>query len=64
MITNVEDNNIRGYSKRLSCSEKVYDLITVDCVNEYLTHHPELVGLKIPQNMILHKIVIFYLGKK
>ena len=48
--------------KHLTASPEVYNLITVECVKEFLKHHPEFEGMNISQDFILRKIAIYYLG--
>ncbi len=50
----------KGYKSHLLCSEETKKLITEDCVEEFLAHHPEFNGMNITHNFILKKIGEFY----
>jgi len=54
----------KGYTKKLCCSEEVFNSITVECVREFKKHHPELDGINITQNMILGQLRTFYLNSR
>ncbi len=51
----------KRYSEKLTCSKSTKKLITDDCIEEFLKHHPELHGSNVTQNMILTQIANFYL---
>ena len=54
-------DNGKKYCERLCCSTETKNMIMTDCVEEFLSHHPELAGMKITQDFILRKIIDFYL---
>ncbi len=56
-----EEINERKYSTRLACSESTKKLIMEDCIEDFLSHHPELSGINVTQNMILRQIAEYYL---
>lgn len=56
-----EEINERKYSTRLACSESTKKLIMGDCIKDFLSHHPELSGINVTQNMILRQIAEYYL---
>lgn len=58
---NHEELNERKYSTRLACSESTKKLIMEDCIQDFLSHHPELSGINVTQNMILRQIAEYYL---
>ena len=58
---NHEEINERKYSTRLACSESTKKLIMEDCIKDFLSHHPELSGINVTQNMILRQIAEYYL---
>lgn len=62
-MDNEKINNSQRLKRHLLCNQEVYDLITKKCVEEYLKHHPEMLGAKISQNHILRQISKFYLDK-
>ena len=37
------------------------DNILMDCINEFLRHHPEMKEIKISRNKIIYEIAKFYL---
>jgi len=51
----------RDYSYRLCCSKEVHDLIVINCINEFIEHHPEFHDMKISHNFILRKIAEYYI---
>ncbi len=59
-IVNINVNE-KGYKRKLSCSQRVFNLITIQCIKEYLKHHPEMRGANITQNHILSQISEHYL---
>ena len=59
---NNEEANERKYSTRLACSESTKKLIVKDCIEDFLSHHPELSGINVTQNMILRQIAEYYLN--
>ena len=59
---NHEEINERKYSTRLACSESTKKLIMKDCIEDFLSHHPELSGINVTQNMILRQIAEYYLN--
>ncbi len=54
-------NNLQRIKKHLVVSEEVYDLIMVDCIEEFKKHHKEMEGAKISQNHIIKQIGKFYM---
>ncbi len=58
---NNEEINERKYTARLACSESTKKLILNDCIEDFLSHHPELSGINVTQNMILRQIAEYYL---
>ena len=58
------DQENKGYTKKLCCSQEVFDAITVDCIGEFKKHHPELEGVNVTQNMILVQLKNFYLNSR
>jgi|TARA_Y100000310_G_scaffold345798_1_gene470093 hypothetical protein len=55
MSTDIDNNypNEKGYKRKLACSDRVFDLITKNCITEYKNHHPDRKGSHITQNEIL-----------
>ena len=53
--------NEKGYQRKLSCSERVFNSITVDCIREYKEHHTDRRASHVTQNEILDIIQTFYL---
>lgn len=51
----------RNYGVHMTCSEETRDLIMQDCLNDFLTHHPEFKGMKLSQGFMLKKIAETYL---
>lgn len=60
-IQNGEEPHEKTYSVKLTVSESTKKLITEDCKNEFLKHHPELQGMKITENFIIRQLADFYL---
>ena len=56
-----QKNNKERIKKHLVCNDEVFNLITHDCIREYLKHHPEMEGAKISHNHILKQISTHYL---
>ncbi|KKN07608.1 hypothetical protein LCGC14_1065150 [marine sediment metagenome] len=56
--------NNKGYTKKLCCSQEIFDAITIKCVEEFKKHHPELEGVNVTQNMILSQLKNFYLRSR
>lgn len=56
-----KEGSKKGYVERLVCSLETKKLVTTDCVNEFLEHHPDFKGMNITNNFILNKIVEYYL---
>jgi len=54
-------NNKHRINRHLACSQEVYTLIITNCINEYLKHHPEMLGAKISHNHILRQIGEHYI---
>lgn len=54
---------MRTHERRLVCSKRVYDLVTVECIAEFKAAHPQLVEMKITQDEILNQIAKFYLNE-
>lgn len=59
-INNI-DNSESKYSSRLTVSDSTKNLICNRCKTEFLTHHPEFVGMKITENFIVRQIAEHYL---
>lgn len=57
-------NNSQRTNRHLTCCQEVYEMIVVDCIREYIEHHPEMEGAKISQNHILKQISKFYIEQK
>ena len=51
-----------GNRKHLLVDYETYDMITKNCVEEFLNHHPEFIGMKLTQSFIIRKIAEFYLN--
>lgn len=62
-MDNEKINNNQRIKRHLVCNEEVHELITIQCVKEYLKHHPEALGSKISQNHILRQVGKFYLER-
>ena len=60
-MVNEKLNNLQRIKKHLVVSEEVYDLIMVDCIREFRSHHKEMEGAKISQNHIIKQIARFYI---
>lgn len=54
-------NNSQRLNKHLLVNSEVHNMITVECVDEYLKNHPEMKGAKISQNHILRQIAQYYI---
>ena len=52
--------NEKGYTHRLSISKSTKEKVLVECVDEFLQHHPELEGSNITANQIVLKIAKYY----
>jgi len=63
-MINEKLNNSQRVNRHLTCSQTVYDEITINCIEEYIEHHPEMQGAKISQNHILKQISKFYMEQK
>jgi len=48
----------KGYQEKLSCSKETKKLIINDCVEIYISYHPNLEGSNITQNHILKQIAL------
>jgi hypothetical protein len=46
----------------MTCDRETRNLIMEKCVEEFLTHHPELKGYNITQAYILRQIAEYYLN--
>ena len=57
---NNKNPNEKGYKRKLTCSQRVFDIITIRCIEEYKKHHPDRKGEHITQNQILDIISTFY----
>ncbi len=60
-LNNSQEVNGKHYRIHLTCSQKTADMITTDCIREFIAHHPEFEGMKISQGFILKKIAEHYL---
>lgn len=60
-MDNEKLNNHQRTKRHLVCNDEVFKLITVQCVREYLNHHPEMEGAKLSQNHILKQIATHYI---
>ena len=47
--------------RHLSVDKETYELITKNCAEEFLKHHPEYHGSNITQKFILRQIAEYYL---
>lgn len=56
-------NEQQKYKERLCCSKRTRDLIMIDCIIEFINHHPELKHKHITQDRILERIALFYLDR-
>ena len=54
-------NNNKRCCMHLACDKETYDMITKNCIQEFLKHNPKFLGMKITQNMILRRISDHYL---
>ena len=63
MCTGIVNNNVneKNYARKLSCSQRVFDLITKRCIEEYKKHHPDRRESHITQGEILDIIGNFYI---
>lgn len=50
-----------NYSERLCCSPEVKKRIMIKCKQEFLKHHPEMIGLNLTENFMLDKISVYYM---
>ena len=50
--------------RHLAVKEDTFNIITVECVKEFLKYNPEFVGMKLSQNFILLKIAEHYLKSR
>ena len=53
----------RSYSEVLKCSKSVKDRLMVDCVREFLRHHPEFANSKITHCFMLDRVTRHYLDR-
>ena len=51
----------RNYECQINCSKETKKLLTEDCIEEYLSYHPEMRGINITQGFILRKVIEHYL---
>lgn len=56
------DENNKNYNVHLTCSKATRDLILIDCVKDYIKHHPEHIGINITHGFILRQIADYYLN--
>lgn len=63
MGTEIVNNHVneKSYVRKLSCSNRVFKLITIRCIEEYKVHHPDRRESHITQNEILDIIGNFYI---
>ena len=47
--------------RHLVISEETYNLIMIDCTEEFKRHHPHMHGARITHNMIANWIAKYYL---
>ena len=57
----VQKVNDKKCKRKLTCSQRVYDAITEDCIREYKKHHPDRTDSHITQSEILDILSRFYL---
>lgn len=60
-ITNGEESHGKSYSVKLTVSESTKSMVVEECKKEFLTHHPEIKGMKITENFIVRQLAEFYL---
>lgn len=46
---------------KLSCSQETKELLKVNCIALFRSHHPELDGFHISEEYILRQVIKFYL---
>lgn len=56
-----ESSSEKLYSVKLTVSPSTKKIVTEDCIQEFLSHHPELKGMKITENFIVRQLAQFYL---
>ncbi len=56
-------NSKPKYSEKLCCSTETKDLITKDCIREFIEHNPEFKDVAITHDMILNRIAKYYLDR-
>lgn len=63
MIQKPFATNEKSYRSHLLCSKEIKMMIMKQCVDEFLRHHPEMVGIKISQGFMLRRLALYYLGE-
>ena len=50
--------------KHLAVDHETYELVVINCVNEFLNYNPEFKGMKITHNHIIRRIAEHYIESK